>query len=258
MLHFLLKSLVELTGNPFISKILRKSTYSRFSKPLVKPFARVYGLDEHEMANPIDHYRSIHELFTRQLLPGLRPIDTSAHTLVSPVDGTLSEVGTIQEGQTFYVKNQLYHVNQLLGDTKKATTYTDGYYYIFYLSPKDYHHMHYPIDGKLTSRWALGEKSFPVNSFGLKWGDYPLSTNYRIISEIKTAFGNMAIAKIGALNINSIQMTHAASSFKKGEEIGYFTFGSTVILLIEKHPSFKPTIDTDSTVAFGERIGMWF
>src|SRR5699024_11517634 len=61
------------------------------SSDLVKPFARVYGLDEHEMANPIDHYRSIYELFTRQLLPGLRPIDTSAHTLVSPVDGTLSE-----------------------------------------------------------------------------------------------------------------------------------------------------------------------
>src|SRR5699024_6737785 len=157
LLHFLLKSLVELTGNPFISKILRKSTYSRFSKPLVKPFARVYGLDEHEMANPIDHYRSRYELLTRQRMHASHHNDTSPPTLVSTVDGTISEVGTIQEGQTFYVKNQLYHVNQLLGDTKKATTYTDGYYYIFYLSPKDYHHMHYPIDGKLTSRWALGE-----------------------------------------------------------------------------------------------------
>src|SRR5699024_4406706 len=105
--------------------------------------------------------------------------------------------------------------------------------------------------------WALGEKSFPVNSLGLKWGDCPLSTNYRIISEIKTAFGNMAIAKIGALNINSIQLTHAADSFKKGEEIGYFTFGSTVILLIEQHPTFKSSIETESEVKYGERVGVW-
>lgn len=257
MIKTLFKYFVELTGNPVASSLLRKFTQSRASKPVVRPFAKVYDIQKDEMEHPINHYKSLHALFTRRLKSDVRPIDQSPLTIVSPVDGVVNDMGEISENQNFYIKDQLYHLQEILGDTNKANTYQGGYFFILYLSPRHYHRMHYPIKGNLVSRFALGEKSFPVNDLGMKWGDQPFSTNYRIISELETSYGQMAMIKVGALNINSIQLTNSADTFEKGDEVGYFSFGSTVILLLEKHQLFTPKITLHDEVVVGQPIGEW-
>lgn len=209
------------------------------------------------MEYPVTHYKSLHALFTRRLKEDIRPVDQSPLTISSPVDGILNDMGEISKNQTFYIKDQLYHLQEILGDSKKAATYEDGYFFVLYLSPRHYHRIHYPIKGRLASRYALGEKSFPVNNLGMKWGDSPFATNYRIISEAATSFGKIGIIKVGALNINSIQLTNAADTFEKGDELGYFSFGSTVILLLEKNPLFTPKVDLHSEVIVGQSIGEW-
>lgn len=210
------------------------------------------------MEYPIHQYKSLHALFTRRLIDHVRPVDQSTRTLTSPVDGIINDSGKVSPGKNLYIKNKLYSVEKILGDSKKAEAYKNGHFFVLYLSPSHYHRMHYPVKGELLSRWALGGKSYPVNSLGERWGNSPFSTNYRIISEIATPFGKMAIVKVGALNINSIQLTNTSSEFEKGEELGYFSFGSTVILFIEPNDLFKAKATAfNAEVKVGQVIGEW-
>lgn len=255
----LFKSFVELTGSRIISKGLRVFTQSRLSKPLVRPFVNTYQINESEMEKPLKDYHSIHELFTRNLKPGLRPVHEDTSALVSPVDGLLSQSGVIQKDLSLPIKNELYNVQTILGNEKLAERFQNGHYFLFYLSPKDYHRIHYPVDGTVTARWALGNKSYPVNEIGTKWGDKPFQTNYRIISLLQANKTKIAFIKIGALNINSIALTHQSKTFAQGDEAGYFTFGSSVLLLIEDEKSqpFMPIKQFTQSVKYGEKIGYW-
>lgn len=257
MMKSLLKYFVELTGNPVSSSILKTIAQSPISRPIIKPFAKIYRINLEETEHPIHQYRSLNDFFTRRLKDDARPIADSPCTLASPVDGVLSEMGKIGGGRSFYIKGHHYKLDEMLGDPDKAANYQDGYFYIFYLSPSHYHRIHYPVDGKLLSRYALGGKSYPVNQFGMRFGDRPFATNYRIISELDTDFGKMAMIKIGALNINSIALYHAADHFKKGEELGFFSFGSTVIILLEKNSAFQNISNIDMEVTMGQTIGKW-
>lgn len=257
MLKFLFKYFVELTGNSTASSLLQSFSKSRISRPLVRPFASVYHINKDEMEYPIKKYKSIHDLFTRRLKTDKRIIDNTKNTIVSPVDGVVNDLGEIASDQTFYIKKQKYHLADVFENTEKATKYENGFFFIIYLSPTHYHRIHYPINGRLNSRWALGEKSFPVNSLGEKFGNKPFSTNYRLISELDTDFGQIAVVKVGALNINSIQLTNKSKFFKKGDDLGYFSFGSTVILFIEKTQPFSPLIKKGTEVKMGEAIGNW-
>ncbi|MDY0395220.1 phosphatidylserine decarboxylase [Virgibacillus halophilus] len=166
-------------------------------------------------------------------------------------------MGKIDSNRSFYIKGHHYKLDEILGDPDKAANYQDGYFYIFYLSPSHYHRIHYPIDGRLLTRYALGGKSYPVNQLGMRFGDQPFATNFRIISELNTDFGSMAMIKVGALNINSITLSHASDHFKKGEELGFFSFGSTVIILLEKSNAFQNMSNADMEVTMGQTIGKW-
>lgn len=257
MMKFLLKNVVELTGNKYSSMLLKSFAQSRLSKPLIRPFAKTYAINLKEAEYPISHYQSLHDFFTRRLNNQVHTIDYSTNTLVSPTDAQLSDMGPISSKQRFYIKHQLYFLDEILGSSDIAKTYENGFFFIFYLSPRDYHRFHYPMTGSLTKRYALGEKSFPVNTLGTRLGQSPFSTNYRIVSELSTAYGHIAMIKIGALNINSIQLTNSRSKFNKGEELGYFSFGSTVLLLIEPNQSFKPLLKANTTVRVGQPIAKW-
>ncbi len=257
MIKQLLKSLVELTGNPVSSTMLKTISKSRLSKPLIRPYSKIYKINENEMEHALVSYRSLHDFFTRRLRHGLRPIDESPSSLISPVDGILSEMGEVSVNKSFFIKNQQYHIEQIFGDEFKAAPYNNGYFFVLYLSPSHYHRIHYPITGKLNSRYALGTRSFPVNNFGIRFGNKPFSTNYRLISELNTPFGKVGIVKVGALNINSIQVVNSSSCCVKGEELGYFSFGSTVILFIENVETFKPTMQVNTEVKMGQPLGVW-
>lgn len=253
----LFKSFVELTGNPFSSSLLKSFTSARLSRPFIGPFSRAYRLNIEEMEYPISHYKSLSDLFTRSLKEGARQVVPSPSILTSPVDGIVSGVGRIAADQTFLIKGHQYRLNEIMGSERKAAPYKDGFYYIFYLSPSHYHHFHYPVTGELVSRYALGGVSYPVNNLGLRLGQSPFSTNHRLISEVKMDFGNVAIVKVGALNVNSIQLYSSSKECIKGNDFGYFSFGSTVILFIENNSHFTTSVELNSEVQMGQPVGNW-
>ncbi|BAQ10715.1 phosphatidylserine decarboxylase proenzyme [Bacillus sp. OxB-1] len=253
----LFKAFVELTGRPLSSSILKTFTRSSISRPLIQPFSRYFEVNEKEMERPLNTYDSLNSFFTRNLKEGSRVIDPSPDTLVSPVDGIVNGMGTVNEDQEFYIKGQPYQLADIFGSRQKAGRYAGGFFYILYLSPSHYHHFHYPVDGDIISRYALGNVSYPVNELGLQLGDRPFATNYRLISEMETNYGNLAIVKVGALNVNSVQIRNASKVAVKGEEFGHFSFGSTVILFLEPRSDFQPLIEDRADVKVGQPIGRW-
>lgn len=186
------------------------------------------------MEKELAEFSTLHELFTRRLKPGARPVHDAPKAVVSPVDGVIEDIGVIQENSEMEVKGKIYSVAEMLGDHEILGKYVNGKYIILYLSPSNYHRIHSPATGMVTKQWVLGRKSYPVNRLGLKYGVRPLAKNYRVITELKTDYGYLTIVKVGAMFVNSIEITHGGAEIKKGDEMAYFSFGSTVVLLFEK------------------------
>ncbi|WP_458412422.1 phosphatidylserine decarboxylase [Schinkia sp. CFF1] len=257
MLKYFYRFLIDLTNNLYLSNIIRTYTTSKVSRHIIPSFIKTFKINEGELEKTVNEYNSLHEFFTRSLFKGARPIDQDDDSVISPVDGFVEDIGEISEHKNIYVKGQLFAIKEMVGNDQAFQKYNEGIYIIIYLSPRDYHRIHSPVDGKVVSQWELGGKSYPVNKWGLKYGRAPLAKNYRKISEISCRGSHVALAKVGALFINSITLTHKNEILSKGEEIGYFSFGSTVVLLFEKG-SFKAENHVkEQFVKMGQKIGVF-
>ncbi|WP_102346729.1 phosphatidylserine decarboxylase [Bacillus sp. Marseille-P3661] len=255
MVKYIYQSFVQLTNNLYLSKLLRRFTLSKKSKYLIPGYAKAFQVNQAEMENDLNQYSSLHEFFIRTLKKDARAIDESPASIISPVDGFIEDIGVIKNDKTIKVKGQLYSILDMLGDPNVFEKYSQGTYIILYLSPSDYHRIHSPISGKVVSQWTLGRHSYPVNKWGLLYGKDTLSRNYRMITEIQYETGYVAVVKVGAMFINSIELTHKGDELRKGEEMAYFSFGSTVVLLFEKE-SFKPVGQLiQSKVKVGQALG---
>ncbi len=252
----LYRSLIRLINGPATSRILLKFAYSDYSKFLIKPYAKFYQINLEEMHDDIKSYPSLHAFFTRRLKAQARSIDSKADTVSSPVDGVLEDCGEISPTSEIIVKGKRYSIAEMLGGTKTATTYIGGTYMILYLSPAHYHRIHSPADSEVISTYSIGERSFPVNRLGLKYGDAALSKNFRVVTELKHHNISLAMVKVGAMFINSVEMVNHHREWKKGEEVAYFSFGSTVILIFEKETfQLEETLTIPSEVRMGEKLG---
>jgi phosphatidylserine decarboxylase len=250
----LFRLFVELSNHKFNSYLLRRFAKAPISKRFNRSFTSTFGLNEQEMKEPIESYKSLHELFIRELKSTSRPIDDSPNSLVSPVDGILAEQHLLSPGVTFSVKGQDYTIEEMLGSKEAATKYDGGVVMVLYLSPSHYHRIHSPISGEILKQWTLGGRSYPVNNWGLKYGKKPLSRNYRVITEIGVEGRRLAVVKVGAMNINTVELTHSGQSVKRGQELGYFSFGSTVVLVAEKNMIDLADKETPSEVKMGEKL----
>lgn len=252
----LYRSLISLTNGPVTSNILLKFAYSNYSKFLIKPYAKFYRINLEEMHGSINSHHSLHDFFTRRLKEQARPIDSSADTISSPVDGVLEDYGAISSTSEIIVKGKVYSITEMLGGTDIASKYIDGTYMILYLSPAHYHRIHSPVDSEVISTYSLGKRSFPVNRIGLKYGNATLAKNFRIITELKHEDIALAMVKVGAMFINSVEMVNHHQEWKKGEEVAYFSFGSTVVLIFEKGKfQLDNNLTIPSNVRMGERLG---
>jgi phosphatidylserine decarboxylase len=247
---------IELTNGKWSSNILRKFARSKLSRYLVPSFAKVYKINTDEMEQSIRNYPTLHDFFIRKLKNEARPIHQEEGAILSPVDAVIEDIGEIHPNAMIFVKGKQYSISEMLGGLDKAKKYIDGTYMIFYLSPSHYHRIHSPVTGSVTDQWVLGEKSYPVNKLGLKYGRETLSKNYRSITELNVDGNKIAMVKVGAMFVNSIELTHKHESLTKGQEMAYFTFGSTVILLLPKDKfSLVPAIQTPYHIKVGEKIG---
>ncbi|MBG9549498.1 phosphatidylserine decarboxylase [Cytobacillus firmus] len=255
MLKPVYRLLIELTNGRWTSGILQKFAQSSLSRRVIPSFSRIYNINESEMEKKLHEYPTLHEFFIRKLKEGVRVTDESPDSAVSPVDAVIEDIGDIREDRIITVKGKDYSISEMLG-ANKAGKYAGGTYMIFYLSPSHYHRIHSPVTGKVADQWILGLKSFPVNKWGLKYGRETLSKNFRSITEVKHGDSAIAIVKVGAMFVNSIELTHEGDQLEKGKEMAYFTFGSTVILLFEKGKfQLEKSIKTPAHIKVGERIG---
>ena len=231
---------------------------SWFKNCLIKRYIAHYGIDlscaEYQHA---EDYTSFNAFFTRKLQPHARPIATNNKTLISPVDGQLSEWGRLQHGQLLQAKGTDYTVTELIGDNNLPSAYHEGHYMIFYLAPSDYHRVHMPMAGQLTSMTYIPGHLFSVNPRSVAGIPHLFARNERLVCHFTHDEGVFALIWVGACIVGSIHThwqgtisplhtkearswdyTKNTVTFAKGDELGYFKLGSTIILL-DDHPQLR-------------------
>jgi len=242
----------------------------------ISQFIRHYGVNmaEARQTNP-QAYSDFNSFFIRQLKPELRPITTETNTLACPIDGTISQIGTIQQGRILQAKGVNFSVDELLGGNQQGR-FQQGYFATLYLSPKDYHRIHMPLTGTLQSMTYIPGKLFSVQPSTVRTVKCLFSRNERVVTLFDTELGPLAVILVGAMIVASIhtrwhgtvapQRSHAIQQWnyaseqqitlQRGEEMGYFTLGSTVILLLDsnKTAQWDPSIKIDSTVKYGQAL----
>lgn len=254
MKKYLYQRSIELTNGAFTSNLIRQFAQSKNSQRFIPGYIKAYQILLDEVEEPLDSFQTLHDFFVRKLSVDSRPVAAAA--VVSPVDGKVEIAGDLQEDIRFLVKGQQYSLGDLLGDDVLAGRYRNGKYAVLYLSPADYHRIHSPADGKVEKQYVLGKKSYPVNAAGLQYGKAPISGNYRMITELETAFGRMLVVKVGAMFVNSINLTETGSDWQKGAEVGYFSFGSTVVLFFEENSvKFVEDMSLGQRIKVGEALG---
>ena len=216
--------------------------------------------------------RSFDEFFTRTLRPGIHVIDEDDQVAVSPVDGRILNYGQVSDGHIDQIKGRNYTISELLDSTEMAEKFKDGHYVTLYLSPRDYHRIHSPIEGKVTGFRYVPGRLYPVNQMGVNNVDRLFAVNERLITYINSALGRFAVIKVGATNVGMItasyhsirtnegaktafneQLKHAVP-IDKGEELGQFHLGSTVIVLTERDDVIPVDIREDDTMRMGQRL----
>ncbi|MEW9700305.1 archaetidylserine decarboxylase [Paenibacillus sp. SI8] len=249
--------LTELSSRKWVSQLTGAFAKSRASRLFISRFAKSYGIRIEDAEKHIKDYASLNDFFTRRLKPGLRPIHEDISRVVSPVDAAITGIGDIKDGLILNVKGQDYTIDELLNRSPRTVNYKNGFYFVLYLSPTDYHRIHSPITGDVLEKEHVPGKVYPVNEFGLRHMRRVLSRNERLITFMQHEAGEVAVVKVGALNVSSIQyVTPLPNHLERGQELAYFEFGSTVVLLFEDE-MFMPRSDLQlgSKVKMGEELG---
>jgi len=240
----------------------------------IRRFVARYGVDMSEAANPdIASYASFNDFFTRALRPGLRPLADAA--ALCPVDGAVSQLGPIERDQIFQAKGHHYSTTALLGgDAQLAAQFQDGHFATIYLSPRDYHRIHMPCDGRLLRMEHVPGALFSVNPTTARGVPGLFARNERVVCLFETPLGPMALVLVGATIVGSMATVwHGQVNpprtgqprrwdyadqqimLRQGEEMGRFLLGSTVVLLFARGAlQFEPGWAAARPVRLGEAM----
>ncbi|PTY38618.1 phosphatidylserine decarboxylase [Saccharospirillum sp. MSK14-1] len=248
---------------------LAASEWAPIRRLFIGRFAKQFqvNMSEAERENLTD-YRNFNDFFTRALKPGARPLPEDPQRLMCPVDGAVSQAGPIENGRIFQAKGRDYSLTELLGgDADQGKAFRDGRFATLYLSPRDYHRIHMPCDGKLIRTTFVPGRLFSVN--GVTADNVPrlFARNERLVCEFETAHGRMILVLVGAMIVASIETVWAGivapdgrrikhqhfgedgPQFKRGDEMGRFRLGSTVIALFE-----ADALEWDATISAGQPV----
>ena len=244
-----------------------------FKNALINWFVKKFqvNLSQAQRENTSD-YQHFNDFFTRSLKPSVREIATTS--LVCPVDGKVSQLGDISTGKIITAKSQHYSLKQLLGISDKADYFANGHYLTAYLSPKDYHRIHMPCDGKLCSMTYIPGTLFSVNEQSTQNIPVLLARNERVVCYFDTEFGQIALVLVGAIFVGSMQTVwhqritppygqsvkqwqykQVNIELKKGQELGRFNMGSTIILILPRQTDNPFTqIKLNDSVQMGQAL----
>ncbi|WP_415885622.1 archaetidylserine decarboxylase [Neptuniibacter sp. QD37_6] len=244
----------------------------------IKWFAKKYQINMTEAREEIPtNYPSFNSFFTRELKDGARTIDRDSANIASPADGAISQLGKIEHGRIFQAKGRGYGLATLLGgDQERAKDFINGEFATIYLSPRDYHRVHMPVKGTLTHTTYVPGDLFSVNQTTAEGVDQLFARNERLVAYFDTEYGPMAMVLVGAMIVAGIETVwsgqeapalkrpvHTSFSptspepitLEKGEEMGRFKLGSTVVLLFGKEQiSWAEDLIAESPVELGKMI----
>jgi phosphatidylserine decarboxylase len=265
-----------------ISRIVLALTRSRspgFKNALIKLFVRGFKPDMSDavLTDPTA-YPSFNEFFTRALREGTRPIDADPAAIISPVDGTVSEAGSLDDDRLLQAKGHHYTLRALLaGNAGWERTFAGGSFATIYLAPYNYHRIHMPLPGELRESFYVPGKLFSVNRTTAQLVPGLFSINERVFCGFDANGTPWAIILVGALNVGSmatvwhgdvtprkhrevtpLPVTDLLSpiTLPKGAEMGRFNMGSTIILLLPPGAAtWKDSLVAGRTLRLGERIG---
>ena len=263
-----------------ISRLIGKFDAERagwFTQLFIRWFIRQYKIDMSEAIEESPKaYKTFNAFFTRHLKPELRPLEASESELAHPVDGAVSQLGDIENGRIFQAKGHDYSLQELLGGNEDdAKPFVDGKFATIYLAPKDYHRIHMPCDGVLKKMIYVPGDLYSVNPLTAANVPNLFARNERVVAIFDTEVGPMSLVLVGATIVASIGTVwsgtitpptggriqswsyptsgHSAIHLKKGEEMGHFKLGSTVVLTFAKDAiEFDDELKPQSVTRMGE------
>ena len=259
---------------------LANSQTSWIKRTFIGWFAQRYQVNMTEAAKPeLDAYVCFNDFFTRALQADARPLSQVPRSLVCPADGEISQAGRIEGRSILQAKGRHYSLQALLGDDREwAEQYIDGQFATVYLSPKDYHRVHMPCNGKLVKTHYIPGKLFSVNQTTAAGVDRLFARNERLVCHFETPSGPMAMVLVGAMIVAGIQtawpgisapagskplhIDHSADGSERhllrGEEMGRFLLGSTVIVLLGPNTGqIAADIQAGEPVRMGQHFGTY-
>ncbi len=251
-----------------------------FKDTLIRRVIDWYKVDMSEaLESDPGAYRSFNDFFTRALRPDARPVAEASNAIACPADGVLSAAGDIEDGYLFQAKGHDYALLELLGgDPALSRLFEEGSFATVYLSPRDYHRVHMPYGGKLKKMVHVPGRLFSVNETTCAKVPRLFARNERVICLFDTDHGPMAVILVGAIFVASIDTVWAgtvtpvrqrisswdypplgrakAITLDKGEEMGRFNMGSTVIVLFGKDAvEWTEELTAGTGVKMGQMIG---
>ena len=261
-----------------LSRLIARAAQSKrpwLKNYLIQQAIKSFSIDMSEAEfGDINHYTTFNEFFTRPLKQGVRPVDQSNSSIVSPADGAVSQAGKIDNNRLIQAKGVDYSAARLLGSSVEAELFNNGEFATIYLSPRDYHRVHMPCDGRLLSARYIPGELFSVNEMTAEGLPNLFARNERLVCHFDSDNGPFVVIFVGAMlvagietvwhgfyqpNPELIQETDYSQKnlrFSKGEEIGRFKFGSTVILLFPEHAmSWSDNMTPKSVLRMGEKVG---
>lgn len=222
-----------------------------FSQLTIRVFAGMYKINISEAEKTLDQYQSIGDFFVRKLKPGVRPIAFTS--LVHPADSVISQMGPLQNGKCVQAKDRLYSVSDLCQNTKWSAEFSKGFFTTYYLCPTDYHRVHSPVKGVITDIMHIPGHLWPVNQWSTSNIENLFAVNERVVLRIETELGPCLLVFVGATNVGKIRLSFDSSiltntkpwqnepvlhktlnptlSIEKGDELGMFHMGSTVVMI---------------------------
>lgn len=263
-----------------LSHLVRRIT--RWQVPWLKSiairlFIRAFNVDMSESRQAEEAFPDFNSFFTRALKPGCRNQPEDLSLVTSPVDGSVSECGRIQAGRLLQAKGHDYSLEQLLGDSDAAGEFANGRFATLYLSPRDYHRIHMPCDARLRETRYIPGRLYSVAPHTTRAIPGLFTRNERLSCLFDTEHGPMALVMVGAIFVSCMETTWAgvvnprccmqakhhdyrdagpAINFRRGDEMGRFNMGSTVILVFaDDSIEWEQALGPGKTVRVGNIIG---
>lgn len=239
--------------------------------------ARRLGIDLTELGAPLESYRSFSEFFSRSLRADARPIDSG---VVSPADGQVRECDRLSRGDLLQGKGMRYSLAELLPDEQLQRQFASGTACTIYLSPRDYHRVHMPVDGEVHGLLYVPGSLWPVNQWSVERVPRLFAVNERLVFLAHTALGELAIVMVGATNVGAISTPlhsivtnsslaqalsprsappvsiplHRPVALGRGDLLGTFHLGSTVIMLLAGSELRQLAVSAGEHVRMGQAL----